>query len=118
MSYNQTPRRKFSQKQRAEFFLLHKGICYWCQMKILPGEDFDVEHVVARELMSGKEADADENLRPIHRHSCHKKKTAQDKASIAKSNRIRRQLDPETRRISKHKLPKGRKISSRPFPKK
>lgn len=110
MSYNQTPRRKFSQKQRAEFFLLHKGICYWCQTKISDGELWDVEHVVARELQPGKEADADENLRPIHRNSCHKKKTALDKAAIGKSNRIIRKANPDTRKVK-------RPIPSRPFPK-
>ncbi len=107
MTYNQTPRRRFTPEQRRAFLILHDCACYWCRKPITEGQPWDIEHVIARELMQGKDADTDENLRPIHAHPapCHKAKTALDRKLIAKSNRIRRNLNPETRKRSKRKIP-------------
>lgn len=115
MTYNTTPRRKFSKQQRADFLTLHKAICYWC-LQPITDDAWDVEHVLARELMPGKDADADGNLKPIHRKDCHKKKTALDRKLIAKSNRIIRQANPETRKKRKAiPSPANHKWASRPF---
>lgn len=120
MTYNTTRRRKFTAEQRRAFLELHGCRCYWCGEPILPDQPFDIEHVIARELMPGKDADADENLKPIHAHPapCHKAKTALDRKLIAKSNRIRRNANPETRRQTRHPI-RSRKAAwpKRPFPK-
>lgn len=87
MSFNHTPRRRFTDKQRLAFFEKHGGICHLCGLKIQPLEPWEVEHVIARELL-GPMADEDDNLRPAH-VACHRAKTKQDKAAIAKSNRVR-----------------------------
>lgn len=110
------PKRKaISKKTRAIIFQRDNGICWICKGKIGATEEWDADHMLSRELGGSDET---ENLAPAHRDPCHRQKTKEDVRLIAKSNRIRRQLDPETRRISKHKLPKGRAIPSRPFHKK
>lgn len=88
MTFNRTRRRTFTDLQRAAFFEQHKGICYLCGMKVrAPHEKWEIEHIIAREIM-GAGADDDSNLAVAH-VDCHKAKTAQDKAAIAKSNRVR-----------------------------
>lgn len=83
----QAPRKSLTRNQRAELFLEHGGICYLCGCIINAGrgEAWEVEHVEAREI-SGR--DDWDNLRPAH-VDCHKVKTKQDKAIIAKCNRVR-----------------------------
>lgn len=115
LTYNSTPRRRFTPAQRAAFLILHGSQCYWCGEPIL-ADEFDIEHVIARELLPGKDADADDNLKPIHRRPCHPEKTAMDRKLIAKSNRIQRQANPETRRQTRHPIRSNRKLPSRPFP--
>lgn len=80
-------RRSLTRDQRARLFLEHSGICHLCGTRIQAerGEAWEVEHVHALE-MSGR--DDWNNLRPAH-IACHKVKTAEDKATIAKSNRLR-----------------------------
>lgn len=92
-------RRSISPKKRAQIFLDHGGICWLCKLKIGADEPYEIDHQVARELM-GEGADEDSNLAPAHK-DCHKEKTKRDVAMISKSNRIRRNLDPETRKKSK-----------------
>lgn len=88
MAYNQTRRRTFTTLQRAAFFERHKGVCYLCGQKIDGArEKWEIEHIVAREIM-GQDADEDSNLALAHA-SCHRTKTRDDKAAIAKSNRVR-----------------------------
>lgn len=89
MTYNTTSRRRFSKAQREAFLLLHKSTCYWCLQPILDGQEWDIEHQICRELLAGKDADRDENLKPIHRKECHPQKTATDRKLIAKSNHVR-----------------------------
>lgn len=83
----QPPRKSLSRNQRAELFLEHGGVCHLCKTRIHAerGEAWEVEHVEAREI-GGRDDRA--NLRPAH-VKCHKIKTAQDKAIIAKCNRVR-----------------------------
>jgi 5-methylcytosine-specific restriction endonuclease McrA len=107
MSYNQAKRPSFSKAQRAAFIAKHGRICHWCLKPISEAEKWQVEHVIPRELMPGREADDPSNLKPIHADPCHKAKSALDIKLISKSNRIRRQADPETRRQTKHPIRSG-----------
>ena len=121
MTYNTAPRKPLRGKQRAAFLEAHGRICHFCGEPIVD-EEWDDEHIIARELGG---SDAPENRAPIHRHPCHRKKTAQDRKLIAKSNRIRRRhgLDPDKRKPRPKLKSRGfwkggpkRKIASRPFP--
>lgn len=111
------PRKSISKKKRAEIFLAHGGLCWLCKEKITEAQ-YDIDHQVAREIM-GEGADDDSNLAPAHK-DCHREKTKSDVKAIAKSNRIRRDLNPETRKRSKRPFPKPEnfKWPSRPFAKK
>lgn len=118
MSYA-AKRPSISKAKRARIFLEHDGICWLCKVKIGADEPYDIDHMVARELM-GDGADEDGNLAPAHK-DCHKAKTKRDVAMIAKSNRIIRKANPETRKRGKpipkpsNPWPKGRKMQSRKF---
>lgn len=114
MSY--APKRpSISKDKRARIFLAHDGVCWLCKIKIGPDEPWDCDHQISRELGG---SDEDDNLAPAHK-DCHRTKTKADVKAIAKSNRIRRNLDPETRKRTKHPIPKQKdhKWASRPFPK-
>lgn len=77
-------RRSFTTKQRVAFFTLHKGICHLCGGAIQPGQNWEVEHVIALALGG---ADEPENWRPAHK-KCHAVKTATgDVPAIAKAKR-------------------------------
>lgn len=115
MSYA-TKRKSISKAKRAKIFLNHGGICWLCKLKIAADEPYDIDHQVSRELGG---SDEDDNLAPAHK-DCHRTKTKADVKAIAKSNRIRRALNPETRRVSKRPIPKPKdhKWPSRPWGKK
>jgi 5-methylcytosine-specific restriction protein A len=98
-------RPSISKAKRARIFLAHGGICWLCKVKIGADEAYDIDHQVSRELGG---SDEDDNLAPAHK-DCHKDKTKQDVKAIAKSNRIRRNLDPETRKRSKRPIPSPKK---------
>lgn len=121
MTYNTKPRRRFTAEQREAFLEVHGRVCIVCLEPILPGQPWDIEHGIARELLApDADPDGDWNLGPIHSHParCHKIKTARDRKLIAKSNRIRRNLDPVTRKRSRKPiLHRKGSIPSRPFPK-
>ncbi len=115
MSY--APKRKsISKAKRVQIFLDHGGICWLCKQKIAADAPYDIDHQVSRELGG---SDEDDNLAPAHK-DCHRTKTKADVKAIAKSNRIRRDLSPETRRVSKRPIPKPKdhKWPSRPWGKK
>jgi len=102
MSY--APKRpSIGKAKRARIFLAHDGVCWLCKAKIGADEAYDIDHQVSRELGG---SDDDDNLAPAHKQ-CHKAKTVADVKAIAKSNRIRRQADPETRRQTKHPIRSG-----------
>lgn len=105
MSYNQIKRPSFSKAQREAFIEKHGRICHWCLKPIGEAEKWQIEHVVARELMPGKEADDPSNLRPIHTDPCHKAKSALDIKMISKSNRIRRANGPAELRKKRKAIP-------------
>lgn len=76
-------RRPLSTKARLQLFLMRDGECHLCRLKITPGQEWQVEHVVP--LAMGGE-DGGENLHLAHT-KCHAKKTSQDVADIARAKR-------------------------------
>lgn len=81
-----TVRRKRTTLQRLAIFERDLGMCHLCGCKIDGTmEPWELEHIVPFALTRD---DSDENLSPAH-VSCHKAKTATDKAQIAKANRVR-----------------------------
>lgn len=78
-------RARLSVRKRAELFRDRDGICHICGGKISVGEAWELEHPIAL-AMGG--ADDDSNWQLAH-VKCHKRKTAADMATIAKSNRVR-----------------------------
>lgn len=124
MTYNSTPRRRFTKLQRAAFLHRHNATCHWCREPITEGQPWVVEHLVPRELMADGRADEDGNLAPIHAHPlpCHKEKSRLDIKMISKSNRIRKNegLDPVTRKPRpkmKSRNAFGQPGQKRPWPK-
>ena len=79
-------RKRWTALRRARLFDAHKGLCHICGLKIdAVREGFEVEHVIPLALGGD---DDEGNCRPAH-VACHKDKTADDKAQIAKANRVR-----------------------------
>jgi len=78
-------RRNMSTSRRARIFQAADGICHICNQPIDGTRDrWEVEHVIALEISRD---DSDENLRPAH-YRCHKEKTKEDAAIIAKCKRV------------------------------
>jgi 5-methylcytosine-specific restriction endonuclease McrA len=78
-------RRRMTPLRRARIFDTHGGVCHLCGLKIQIGEAWDVEHIVALAL---SDDDSDDNLAPAH-VACHRPKTSEDVARIAKAKRVR-----------------------------
>jgi 5-methylcytosine-specific restriction endonuclease McrA len=76
-------RKSFSDADRAEIFLHHKGKCHLCTRRIGNKEPWEVEHVIPK-AMGG--TDDIENTKPAH-VDCHAGKTRKDKGNIAKAKR-------------------------------
>jgi 5-methylcytosine-specific restriction enzyme A len=71
--------------QRTKIFTTYGGKCHLCGHKIdAVKEGYELEHVVPFAMTND---DSDENLRPAHK-ACHKDKTKDDVAAIAKAKRI------------------------------
>lgn len=87
-------------------FEAHGGVCHITGRKIWPGDEWDVEHVLA--LCNGGE-NRESNLAPALR-SAHRKKTAADRAQKAKDDRVRK------KHLGLHKA--RRPLTSRTFKKK
>lgn len=64
----------------------YQGRCHWSGRKIMPGDEWDVDHVMAL-INGGKNVES--NLAPILRGKPHKEKTALDVAIKAKTARMR-----------------------------
>lgn len=112
------PRKHISKKTRALVFEKDAGVCYLCGQKVEAGVKWELEHEIALQL-GGK--DEMENYRVAH-VDCHREKSKGDIKLIAKGRRIRRNLDPETRKKSKKPIvsrgfdkTRKKKIQSRPF---
>lgn len=70
---------------RLRVFERHGGICHLSGRKIMPGDAWDVDHVIA--LVNGGEH-RESNMAPALRIE-HRKKTARDVAQKSKDRRIR-----------------------------
>jgi len=77
---------KIPDRVRLRVFVRHGGVCYLSGRRIGPGDDWELEHVVA--LCNGG-LHAEHNLRPALRGP-HKAKTARDVAEKAKNDRVRK----------------------------
>jgi len=65
---------RITAKMRADIFMRHGGVCHMCQMKVVPGEEWDVSHEIPLEAGGRK---------------CHRHHTATvDAPLIAKVKRI------------------------------
>lgn len=91
---------------RLRVFEAHKGVCALTGRKIMPGDQWDLDHRVPL-VMGGSHSE--DNLQPVLRQA-HREKTRDDVGAKAKAARIR----------AKHigAFPKSKaRIQSRPFPK-
>lgn len=80
-----TPNTPIPPRVKARVFLAHGGRCYLSGRKIIPGDAWDAEHVVA--IINGGE-NRESNLKPALRDK-HKPKTADDMAIKSKTARVR-----------------------------
>lgn len=67
-------------------FIREGGRCHICGGKIHAGEKWDGDHVI--ELWEGGE-NRESNIKPAHKETCHKKKSAKGAAKRAKEKRVR-----------------------------
>lgn len=106
MFYNESAKMKrvrITSKMRADIFLRHNGVCHLCQMKVIPGEDWDVSHEIPLEAGGSDTAD---NWYVAHR-KCHRVHTATvDAPLIAKVKRIHQRHIGAKK--SRNPLPGGR----------
>ena len=77
---------KVPPRVKLRIFERHAGCCYWSNIKIRPGMDWQLDHIIA--LVNGGEH-RESNLAPIL-YGAHKKKTALDMREKARSARIRK----------------------------
>jgi len=100
-----TPDTPIPPRVRLRVFEAHGGVCHIAKRKILGGEAWDCDHVIA--LINGGE-NRESNLAPALRDR-HREKTADDVALKSKTQRTR----------LKHlgQWPKGQRIQSRGFSK-
>lgn len=71
---------------RARVFAAHGGVCHRTGRKIMPGEAWELDHVVA--LINGGR-NVESNLAPILAGKPHREKTSEDMAIKAKTARMR-----------------------------
>ena len=94
---------------KLRIFDAYGGKCHWSGSKIMAGDEWDADHVVA--LVNGGK-NRESNLAPILRGKPHKEKTAQDVAIKSKTARIK------AKHIGAWPKPRGNgKLQSRGFPK-
>lgn len=82
-----TPDSPVPDRVKVRVFARHEGYCHWTGKKIMPGDTWDTDHVIA--LINGGE-NRESNLAPILRGKAHKEKTARDVAIKSKTARVRK----------------------------
>lgn len=82
-----TPDTPVPDRVKVRVFARHEGYCHWSGKKIMPGDAWDTDHVIA--LINGGE-NRESNLAPILRGKAHKEKTARDVAIKGKTARVRK----------------------------
>lgn len=106
--------------RRQRIWLRDGGVCYWCTQPVVDGQPWDVEH---KDAWAISHDDTDPNLGIIHRLVCHRAKTDQDLARLAKAKAqagetgqwARRQRNGPKMKSGPTSWPKGRKLQSRGF---
>lgn len=101
-----TPDTPVPDRVKLRVFRRHNGVCHLSKRKIQPGEAWEVEHVKAIGL-GGENRES--NLAPALVEP-HKEKTADDRASMAKADRIAR------KHLGLWKPKSGQKIPARKDP--
>lgn len=81
-----TPDSPIPDRVKVRVFTRYEGRCHWTGKRIMPGDHWDADHVIA--LINGGE-NREANLAPILRGKAHKEKTAQDVAIKSKTYRMR-----------------------------
>lgn len=101
---------------RLRIFERHAGRCHFSDRRIMPGDQWDVDHIKA--LINGGE-NRETNMAPILRGKPHKEKTAQDVAEKSRNYRKRAKhvgaISPTRQKIQSRgfeKAPGQRKASS------
>jgi 5-methylcytosine-specific restriction protein A len=98
---------KVPPRVRARIFARHNGVCHLSERKIMAGEPWDLDHIVA--LINGGQH-RESNLAPVLRDK-HRRKTAEDVAEKARVAAIRASHiganGPPRRQIPGRPLPKG-----------
>ncbi|WP_043161647.1 restriction endonuclease [Bradyrhizobium sp. Ai1a-2] len=69
---------------RLRIFDRYHGICHWSKREIRPGDEWDVDHIIA---LINKGENRESNMAPILRGKPHKEKTARD---VAEKSRVYR----------------------------
>lgn len=80
-----TPDSPVPDRVKVRVFARYEGRCHWTGKRIMPGDAWDTDHIVA--LINGGE-NRENNLAPILRGKAHKEKTAQDVAIKSKTYRM------------------------------
>lgn len=89
---------------KLRIFERHKGICHISGRKIMPGDAFDYDHIIALVNWTGDgHGNRESNIAPALRDK-HKEKTAADVAEKSRARKVKAKhigLKPE----AKHKIP-------------
>lgn len=117
------PRPSMSKARKLRIWERERGLCDLCGQKVQAGEAWEVEHVIPWALSFD---DSDGNLKIAHKDGdCHAAKTKVDVGRIAKAKRQGGETGQQARRAKNgpsmksgpSRWAKGRKLDSRPFPK-
>jgi len=86
--FTHEPRRRFTPKERAEFFASKGGRCAKCTRKIGSGDDWDIDWQIDHEIALSRGGTNDDANLQLLCGWCHSDKSADDIAGAAKSKRV------------------------------